>query len=146
MASQDDPRDSPQDDRRDSPQDDPRFGPSTWPPILQFIWAFLVDWRRVRTAVFLVVVIVLALLALKGAYAGVVYDLGQHVPHWVATSVLAGGVGGSILASVRGFRGLRGFRKARRTAKLPEQRTTAQPVVKPPGEEHDHGLSEPGED
>jgi|ERR1700722_6538867 len=130
------------DDPHNGQQDDSRFGPSGWPAGLQFIWGLLNDRRRVGTLVFLIAVIVLALLTLKGAYAGVMYDLTQHVPHWVRASLLAGGVGTSIAASFA----FSIYRRARRRlAKLAEKRPAIEPVLKAPAEENDHGLGEPGE-
>jgi hypothetical protein len=138
MAKQDDRRN---DDRADD-QDNPRFGPSWWPSLFQFAWALLVDGRRMRSLVFLIAVIVLALLALRGAYAGVFYNLAQHVPHWVATALLAGGVGGSIMANFA----FGVYRKARRVAKkLTRDRAAAESVQKEPAKDKDHVLGEPGQ-
>jgi hypothetical protein len=146
MAKQDDLRD---DDRADD-QDNPRFGPSGWPSLFQFAWALLVDRRRMRSLVFLIVVIVLALLALKGAYAGVIYNLAQRVPHWVATALLAGGVGGSIMANFA----FSVYRKARRIAKNlardraateSVERAAAESAQKESAKDNDHDLGEPGQ-
>jgi hypothetical protein len=141
MATHDDPHN----DRHD----DPRFGPTPAQAIIQFIWALLGDWRRIRALVFLLVVGVAALLVLKGSYAGVTHDLAQDVPHWFVKTVLLGSAGTTIAAS----RMASAYRKMRR-AKLPEDRVpaepgqgpAAQPVQKPPPENGDDGLGEPGED
>lgn len=141
MATHDDPRN----ERRD----DPHFGPTPWQAIIQFVWALLGDWGRIRALVFLLGVGVAALLVLKGSYAGVTHDLAQNVPHWFVKTVLLGSAGttivGSRMASV--------YRKMRR-AKLSENRATAeavegpssQPAQKQPGENEDDGLREPGKD
>jgi hypothetical protein len=130
------------DDPHNGHQDDSRYGPSWWPAGLQFIWGLLNDRRRVGTLVFLLAAIVLALLTLKGAYAGVTYDLAQHVPHWVATSLLAGGVGTSIVASFV----FSVYRRARRRlARLAGKRPAIKAVEETPAEENEHGLGKPGE-
>lgn len=141
MATHDDPHN----ERRD----DPHFGPTPWQAIMQFIWALLDDWHRIRALVFLLGVGVAALLILKGSYAGVTHDLAQNVPHWFVKTVLLGSAGTTIV----GGRVASVYRKMRR-AKLPENRVPAepvegpadQPVQKAPRENRDEGLGEPRQD
>jgi hypothetical protein len=141
MAAHDDPHN----DRHD----DPRFGPTPSQAIIQFIWALLGDWRRIRALVFLLVVGVAALLVLGGSYAGVTHDLAQDVPRWFVKTVLLGSAGTTIV----GGRMASAYRKMRR-ARLPEDRAPAEPVErpatqpmqKPPRENSDDGLGEPGEE
>ncbi|HEX4090632.1 MAG TPA: hypothetical protein VHZ33_18105 [Trebonia sp.] len=136
MARQDDPR---KDHWDDSP-----FGPAKWPPGLQFVWGLLNDRRRFRRLVFLVAflvsTLVVALLALKGSYSAVIYDLGQHERHSFVYSTLTEGI---VVGVVGGFGTLR-FRKSRR-ARLAEKGPTAKPGIKAPGDQEDDGLREPGE-
>jgi hypothetical protein len=121
-------------------QDDPQLDPAKWPPLLQFAWAFLGNGRRVLTVVFLIAVIVLAMLALKGAYSGVVNELTQDVPRWARTSMLAGGIGGGIVSNL----GFRVYRKVRR-AKLAEDRASVKPSTTSLGGEPHRDLDAPSQ-
>jgi hypothetical protein len=121
-------------------QDDPQLDPAKWPPLLQFTWAFLGNGRRVLTVVFLIAVIVLAMLALKGAYSGAVNELTQDVPRWARTSMLAGGIGGSIVSNL----GFRVYRKVRR-AKLAEDRASIKPSITSLSGERHRDLDAPGQ-
>src|SRR5580693_8715744 len=129
----------------DDPQNDghdPRFGPRSWPPILQFIWGLLSDLRRLATWV-------VVALVLKVADAAAFYDLAQDVRHSLVYSVSAG----SICTTIAGHGIAKRYRTTRRE-KLPEKRApakpvegaTAEPVLKPSGENGDDGLGKPGED
>jgi hypothetical protein len=136
------------DDSHNDGRDTPRFGSSPWQGMLQFTWALLGDWPRIRALVFLVAVAVTALVVLKGSYAGVTHDLAQNVPHWFVKSLLVGGVGTTIV----GGQAASVYRKIRR-ARLAEDRpsaeavegATAEPVQKESAEDGDDGLGEPRE-